>query len=57
MSKEQDLLLAEVIIKVSAIERLLTKSGVIKSSELIHEMKVISEEIMSLVKSFDPKNN
>jgi hypothetical protein len=47
--QEQDLLLAEVIIKLSALERLLVKSGIIVSDDLISEMKKISEEIVGIV--------
>lgn len=43
---EQDLLLAEVIIKLAAIERLLVKSGAITSEDLVSEMKKISEEVI-----------
>lgn len=48
-NKEQELLMAEVIIKVAAIERLLTKAGLIKSEDLTEEMKKISEEVMGFI--------
>lgn len=62
MTKEQDLLLAEMIVKVSAMERLLTKAGVFTSDQLTTEMKAISEEIMAYLnanrdKIFGNKDN
>lgn len=51
MNKEQELLLAEVIVKVSAIERLLIKSGIITANDLTVEMKKISEEVVAFIKS------
>jgi hypothetical protein len=53
--KQDDLLFAEVIIKVAAIERLLIKAGIFTSDTLSNEMKTISEEVMSFVKkNLDP---
>lgn len=54
-NNEQDLLLAEMVVKLSAIERLLTKAGVIKSEELTIEMKKITEEVISFIKSNSDK--
>ena len=51
MNKEQDLLLAEVIVKVAAIERLLTKAGIISTDDLTKEMKKISEEVLTFIKA------
>lgn len=49
MNKEQDLLLAEIIVKVSAIERLLTKHGIFTADDLTNEMSTISKEIMAFL--------
>lgn len=51
MNKEQELLLAEIIVKVSAMERLLTKSGVITAEDLTGEMKKISEEVVAFIRA------
>lgn len=51
MEKEQELLLAEIIVKVNAIERLLIKSGTITADQLIGEMKKISEEVLNFIKA------
>ena len=51
MSKEQDLLLAEVIVKVAAIERLLTKAGIVSTEAITQEMKKISEEVLTFIKA------
>ena len=49
--KEQDLLLAEVIVKITAMERLLVKSKVILPEDLINEMKQVSEEVLKIIMS------
>jgi hypothetical protein len=49
MTNEQDLLLAEIIVKITAIERLLTKSGIFTSDQLVNEMKAISSEVLSFI--------
>jgi len=51
MNKEQELLLAEIIVKVSAMERLLTKAGVITAEDLTDEMKKISEEVVAFIRA------
>jgi len=51
MEKEQELLLAEIIVKVNAIERLLIKSGTFTADQLIGEMKKISEEVLNFIKA------
>jgi hypothetical protein len=51
MAKQDDLLFAEVIVKVAAIERLLVKAGIFTSDQLTNEMKTISEEVMKFVKA------
>lgn len=48
---EQELLLAEVIVKVTAMERLLVKAGVFTSEQLVTEMQKISEEVMTFIKA------
>jgi hypothetical protein len=49
MNKEQDLVLAELMIKLSAMERLLTKAGVFTSDDLTNEMNTISKEVMAFL--------
>jgi hypothetical protein len=51
MDKEQELIVAEIIIKVSAIERLLIKSGIITTEALTEEMRKISEEVLNVIRS------
>lgn len=62
MTKEQDLLLAEMVIKVLAMERLLTKMGVFTSDQLTAEMKTVSEDAIKYLaanrdKIFGDKDN
>lgn len=47
--KEQEILLAEIVVKVSAIERLLIKSKIINAEELVAEMKKISDEVLKII--------
>lgn len=47
---EQDILLAELMVKVVSIERLLTKLNIISTESLSDEMKKVSDEIMIYVK-------
>jgi hypothetical protein len=49
--KEQDLALAEVIVKIAAIEKLLIKANIITSTELTSMMKDISEEVLKHIKN------
>lgn len=49
--KEQDLILAELITKIAAIEKLLIKANVITSSELTLMMKEISEEVLKHIQN------
>jgi hypothetical protein len=49
MDKELDLLIAEMMIKISAIERLLVKSNVIKADDIVSEMKSIAEDVVKQV--------
>ena len=51
MNKEQDLLLAELVVKITAIERLLIKSGILSSDDITQEMKKISEEVLTFIKA------
>lgn len=46
---EQELALAEVIIRVSAIEKLLVKKGVFTLDELTDEMKEISASLIKII--------
>jgi hypothetical protein len=48
---DQTVLLAEIIIKVAAIERLLVKNKVLTSEDLTNEMTEISKEITHLMTS------
>lgn len=50
-TKKDDLLFAEVIVKVAAIERLLIKAKVFTADDLTNEMRTISEEVMAFVKA------
>jgi len=47
---EQDVLLAETIMKMAAIERLLIKSKILIADDITAEMKLISEEVMKALK-------
>lgn len=49
MQEEQDLVLAEVIIKVSAMEKLLVKANIFTPEELTLEMKKISDEVIKYI--------
>lgn len=57
MDKDQEMLLAEIIVKVNAMERLLVKSGIITADQLIDEMKKISEEVLNFIKANMISNN
>jgi hypothetical protein len=46
---QQEYLLAEVVMKVAALERLLIKAGVITSDDLFAEMKTVSDEVIAFV--------
>jgi hypothetical protein len=46
---DQMLLIAELTIKVAAMERLLLKQKVLTQEELTGEMKKVSEEIISVI--------
>jgi hypothetical protein len=46
---EQTFLLAEVVIKVVAMERLLIKAGIFTSENLNKEMKLISDEVTKFI--------
>jgi hypothetical protein len=46
---EEDYLLAETVIKLTAIERLLVKSGILTSNAILDEMKVISQELIDVM--------
>ena len=45
----QDLLLAECLIKVAAIEKLLVSKGAFTSDELLLTMQTIAEEVAKIV--------
>lgn len=47
--KDDTLFMAELFIKISAMERLLVKSGIIKTDELVEEMKKISKEVENIL--------
>jgi hypothetical protein len=46
---QEQYLLAEVVMKVAAIERLLIKVGIITANDLSDEMKKVSEEVISFI--------
>lgn len=52
---DQDYLLAELVVKVAALERLLVKSGIVSSDDLVKEMENISKEVVSFMNSFNLK--
>lgn len=56
-----DLLLAETVLKVSAIEKLLVRAGVFTSEELTAEIKNLGSELMKHIKKSlevqDKENN
>lgn len=47
--KEQQIIMAEIIVKLSAIERILVKNNVIDKDELITEIKTISDEVTKYI--------
>jgi len=49
MDKELDLLIAEMMLKISAIERLLIKANVIKADDIVSEMRNIAEDVVKQV--------
>jgi len=54
---EEDYLLAETVIKLTAIERLLVRAGVITNDELLGEMKKLSQELIDvMIKHQNNKN-
>ena len=46
---EQDLALAELIVRVSAIEKILVKKGYFTSDELTEEMKLLTDNIIKVI--------
>lgn len=48
---DQEYLLAELAIKVTAIERLLVKAGIVTATEIDVEMKKISQEVINFMAS------
>lgn len=53
---DQELLLAEALVKIVAIERLLTRAGVFTETQLLDEVKSISSEIVNVIKSQTKEN-
>lgn len=53
---DQTVLLAEAIIKLAAMERLLVKAGIFTADELTAEMQLISKEITAIMlqKTLEP---
>jgi len=45
---EQEILMFETVLKIAALEKLLTKKNIITTTELTDEMKVISAEVVAL---------
>ena len=52
---DQDYLLAEVVVKVAAMERILIKAGITTTDDLVEEMKKISQEVITFMSSFNSK--
>lgn len=46
---QQEYLLAEVVMKVAALERLLVKANIITPEILNNEMKAVSDDVMAFV--------
>jgi len=53
---DQDYLLAEVVVKVAALERILIKAGITNSEDLVEEMRKISQEVITFMSSFGSKS-
>lgn len=51
MNKEQEILLAELLVKVAALERLLINTNIISAESLVSEMTKVSEEVLILLKN------
>jgi hypothetical protein len=49
--KEQDLLVADLIIRVSALERVLVNKNILTSDDLVKEIKVISEGVIKFLQN------
>lgn len=47
--KSDIILIAELMVKVGAMERLLIKNNIIKADDLVLEIKKISEEITEVI--------
>jgi hypothetical protein len=50
MRKEIDYSLIEIMLRLSAIESLLVKSGVLKNDDIVSEMKKISDDVQEKIK-------
>lgn len=53
---EQEFLLTEIVLKISAMERLLVKSGIFTTEQLSEEMSKISKELIEHIKNSDISN-
>jgi hypothetical protein len=47
---DKDMVLAESVLKISAIQRLLVKKNLVTETELFEEMSAIGKEIQALIK-------
>jgi len=50
MRKEVDYSLIEIMLRLSAIESLLVKNGVLKNDDIVSEMKKISDDVQEKIK-------
>lgn len=48
---EKDILLVEVLLRVSAVENVLMKKGILTEQELNDELLVVRERVMELIKN------
>ena len=48
---DHDILLAETIMKIAAMERLMIKAKVFSEQEMVDEMKKVSDEVIATMKN------
>lgn len=51
------LILAQLVIRISAMERLLVRKGQLSAAELEAEMKTVSEEVVAAFQATKPQEN
>lgn len=52
----EELLFAEALVKITAIERCLIKAGVLTEEQILEEVKSISDQIIKLIKNNKKEN-